>query len=154
MSQSVNFRLYLKWLSLNGGVQYANTKHNYTVGINRNIFVETWSYNFSPNISIRRKFMVGLDVSKQANSGYYSALAKNPLYLNANVSFSFLKKDAGSLRIRANDLLNQGNGPVRMVTDNSITDSRSNYVTRYVLVSFTLRLNKFGGNNSRNLEIR
>jgi hypothetical protein len=145
LSQSVGLRLSLEWLAINGDIQYANNRQNYTVGINRNISIETWNYNIGTQIFIlKNRIRAGIDATKQVNKGYYSNVANNPLYINANASMSFLKKDRANVSIRVNDFLNQGNVPTRMVSGNSITDSRTNYITRYVIVAFTIRLNKFG----------
>jgi hypothetical protein len=145
LSQSLRFRANFKWLGVNGGVQYGRYINHYVIGLNRNLSAETWNYNLSTNISIGRKFNAGFEGSKQISSGYYQSIANNPLYLNANASFSFLKKEAATLAIRVNDILNQGNVPRRMVSGNSITDSRTINVTRYALLTLMIRLNKFGG---------
>ncbi|TDQ10951.1 hypothetical protein [Pedobacter metabolipauper] len=46
-----------------------------------------------------------------------------------------------------NDLLNQGNEPMRSFSGNSVTDLRTNQVTRYVLLNCTLKLNELDGIN-------
>jgi hypothetical protein len=144
LSQSLRFRMNSKWLWVNGGIQYGHHINNYIVGLNRNLSTETWNYNLSTNISFGPKFSAGFEGSKQIGSGYYQSIANNPLYLNANASFSFLKKEAASLNLQVNDILNQGNVPMRMVSGNSITDSRTLNVTRYVMLTLNIRLNKFG----------
>jgi hypothetical protein len=61
------------------------------------------------------------------------------------MEYQFLKKHAASLRLQAYDLFNQNAGITRSVSGNQIIDTRTNRLGRYFLLSFTYRLQQFGG---------
>ncbi|MGY0040542.1 hypothetical protein [Pedobacter sp. NJ-S-72] len=92
---------------------------------------------------VDKNFSLSADVSKKINSGYSLAIA-NPLLINLSLEKILFKNRQGTISLQAYDLLNQGNNLVRSISDNSITDSRYNQITRYFLVSFNYRLQNFG----------
>ena len=61
-----------------------------------------------------------------------------------------LKKKNGFIRLYGFDILNQNKNITRQVTANSIVDTRTNRLTRYVMLSFTYRLNRFSGQQGGN----
>jgi hypothetical protein len=63
---------------------------------------------------------------------------------------TILKKKNGFIRLYAFDILNQNKNITRQVTANSIVDTRTNRLTRYVMLSFTYRMNRFSGQQSGN----
>ena len=62
----------------------------------------------------------------------------------------FFKRKNGILRISAFDILDQNNFINRVITQNSITDTKTNALSRYVLVSFIINLQKWSGVPTRN----
>ena len=88
---------------------------------------------------------LGYDFRKSINSGFDNGIVKNPAILRLYTEYRFLKGNSGSLRFEGNDLLNQETGISRDVFDNIIVDRQVNRLGRYFLLTFTLRLNKFGG---------
>ena len=87
---------------------------------------------------------LNVNAAKRINNGY-ALNAINPLLIGAGVETLFLKNRIASLTLQANDLLNQGNTLNRVVTNNSVIDSKSTQVTRYVVMNFSMRLQNFGG---------
>lgn len=87
---------------------------------------------------------LGYEVSKRINSGFSNSAIKNPTIANVFIEYRFLKGNAGTFRIQGFDLLNQNTGFVRDVYDNIIVDRQTNRLGRYFLMSFGLRLRKFG----------
>ena len=104
------------------------------------------SINLSMNsrITLAKFLRTMVNVSKTFNSGY-AVDATNPLLINAGIETSFLKRKMANISLQANDILNQGNVVSRMVNNNSIIDSSTNRVTRYVVLNISMRLQKFGG---------
>ncbi len=141
--QALRIGMNLKWIDFSAGAQYSNYHSRYTLR-DRTTNIVTWQFNLSTTIFFSKRFGVGYDVSKQINSGYYSSFSNNPLYINAYTNVTFFKKQTANLRLQLNDLLNQGNSPARVISENSITDSRTNVITRYLLLSFNMRLSQFG----------
>jgi hypothetical protein len=57
----------------------------------------------------------------------------------------FLKHNQATIRLSAFDLFNQNTGFSSSTTASSFTESNVNRLSRYYLLSFTLRLQKFSG---------
>lgn len=88
---------------------------------------------------------LGYDFSKTINSGFNNNAVKNPTLLRLYMEYRFLKGNMGSVRIQGFDLFNQNTGISRDVFDNIIIDRQTNRLGRYFLMTFGLRLSKFGG---------
>ncbi|MEJ6982026.1 TonB-dependent receptor [Pedobacter sp. P351] len=89
-----------------------------------------------------KKYTLGYDFTKQLNYGYQS-ISNNPNLLNVYFERRLLKQNMGTLRLQGYDLFNQNVGISRVVNANNITDSQSNRLARYFLVSFNLQVRKF-----------
>ncbi|WP_207533218.1 outer membrane beta-barrel protein [Desertivirga arenae] len=102
-------------------------------------------YNFS--IEGRNYFFkdltLGYSINKTINKGFSSG-NPNPSILNLYTEYRFLKGNMGALRFYAFDLFNENTGISRDVFGDEIIDSRSNRLGRYFLMSFVLRVRKFG----------
>ncbi len=99
---------------------------------------------------------LGYNVSKTVNSGFDNSIVKNPTILSLFLEYRFLKGNRGALRLDGFDLFNENTGISRDVFDNIIVDRQINRLGRYFMLSFNLRLSKFGGkdNESRQGENR
>src|SRR5690606_19850486 len=112
---------------------------------NNNTKVSTYSFNFNSRIYFLKSLLWGSDLSKTINNGYSSSLAVNPFIINTYLEKQFLKDKSATLRLQAYDLLNENTSVSRQVTGNVITDSQSNRLSRYFMMSFTMRIQKFSG---------
>lgn len=142
-SQTLKMRLTRPKFYLSGYATYSYSSNRYAIALLRLRNIETWQFNVNSRVNLNKSLSVTADVSKRINSGY-SINISNPLLINLSMEKSLFKNRQGSISVQAYDLLNQGNNLVRSISDNSITDSRFNQITRYVLLSFTYRLQKFG----------
>ena len=70
--------------------------------------------------------------------------------MNAYLEKQFMKGKAGALRLQVFDAYNQNTSVSRTVSGNSITDTRSNRLARYVMLTFSLKLQKFNGQTPPN----
>lgn len=104
--------------------------------------------SFSPtligSVNITPTTIFGADVSKTFNKGYRAA--ENPFIINAYMEQRMLKGHRGTIRVQVFDLLDQQINIDRTVGD-ILTDSRTNRLGRYVMLTFTYRLQKFSGLN-------
>jgi hypothetical protein len=73
--------------------------------------------------------------------------------LGAQVSYFFLKNKRGTLAVKGFDLLNRNQIVQRFGELNYLREIRSNSIGRFVMFSFTYRLNKFGG-QSNGIEVK
>jgi hypothetical protein len=101
--------------------------------------------NFNTRVYFLKTLLFGTDLSKTFNNGYSSSLAVNPFIINTYLEKQFLKDKSATLRFQAFDLLDENTSVSRQVSANTITDSRSNRLSRYFLLTFTMRLQKFSG---------
>ncbi|MEJ7780543.1 MAG: outer membrane beta-barrel protein [Daejeonella sp.] len=88
---------------------------------------------------------LGYNLSKTVNSGFDNSIIRNPTILGLFAEYRFLKGNRGTLRLDAFDLFNQNTGISRDVFDNIIVDRQINRLGRYFMLSFNMRLSKFGG---------
>lgn len=95
----------------------------------KNYFSNTWTFSY--------------DYTKTIYKGYTGS--NNPNILNTYIEKKFLKQNVGALRLSAFDLFNQNTGFSSTQTGSYITQTQSNRLGRYYLLTFTLRLQKFAG---------
>ena len=145
-SQGLNMQINPnKNLEFNPGLRYSlNTNTNDAI-TNNNTKVSTYSLNFNSRVYFLKTWLLGSDLSKSFNNGYSSSLAVNPFIINTYLEKQFFKDKRASLRFQGFDLLNENTSVSRSVTGNVITDSQSNRLSRYFMLSFTMRLQKFSG---------
>lgn len=142
-SQTVKMRLNKPKYNISAAATYNYSSNRYAIAAFRLRNIETWHFNLNGRYSLDKTWSATADLSKRINSGY-SIEVDNPLLINLSMEKALFKNRQGSISLKAYDLLNQGNNLVRSISDNSITDSRFNQITRYVLLNFTYRLQKFG----------
>lgn len=123
-------------------------KINYTIArndANPNTNLNYFSYGLSTDATYYTKsgwiVAFNLDYTYYDNgaNGYNASV---PL-LSPSIAKQFLKNKAGELRLSCFDLLNQNQSVSRTVTSNYVTDTRSNVLTRYVMLTFTFNLRNF-----------
>ncbi|MBL1410530.1 TonB-dependent receptor [Sphingobacterium faecale] len=96
------------------------------------------------SINITPTTIFGADLSKEFNSGYRDNV--NPFIINSYIEQKFMKGQRGTIRFQGFDLLNQQTNINRTVGD-ILTDSRTNRLARYFMLTFTFKLQKFSGVN-------
>lgn len=144
LSQSVRAGMNTQKVSMETAVTYSYNGNEYTLATSRPRNIENWSFMAQSKVRPLKFLSVNVNASKRINNGY-ALNATNPLLIGAGLETLFLKNNMASLTLQANDLLNQGNTLNRVVTNNSVIDSKSSQVTRYVVMNFSMRLQNFGG---------
>lgn len=86
------------------------------------------------------------------NSRSFGKAVVVPL-MGTEMSYYFLKNYRGTLSLQASDILNRNRGIVRTSEFNYLREQRSNMLSRFVILSFKYRLNKFG-NDKGGLDIK
>ena len=131
-------------LEINPGLRYNyNITNSSLVDIdNRNTQKITPTLIGSVNITPTTIF--GVDLSKEFNQGYTSNV--NPFIINTYIEQRFLKGQRGTLRLQGFDLLDQQTNINRTVGE-ILTDSQTNRLARYFMLTFTFKLQKFSGIN-------
>ncbi|MGY3214674.1 outer membrane beta-barrel protein [Mucilaginibacter sp. HD30] len=98
-----------------------------------------------------RSWTLEYDLSKNYVTGIANNTAKNPFVVNAFLEKQMFAKRNGILRISMFDIFNQNNFVTRAFNANNTgyTDTRSNLLSRYFMVGFTLNLQKWSGRAQR-----
>lgn len=150
IGQGFNFELnYKEWLEFTTGVNYNLNSVTYSnAGINnflQNDRYSSWDINGNILFNIPKNWIIRSDFGYTINQGLTGGVGKNLAIINASIEKQLFKKKNGIIRLQAFDLLDQNSNISRSVNANSIIDSRSNRLTRYFMLSFTYRLQKFAG---------
>ena len=134
-----------KWLETNVSLNYSLNSSRYSILTNQNANTGAWTISHNSRIFLPHSFIISYDIDKTINNGYADNVTVDPLIINGTIEKQMFKKKNGSLKMQAFDLLNENTSISRTVTGSAITDSRTNRLGRYFLLSFVLRLNKFSG---------
>ena len=111
----------------------------------QDLSINTWALSHSSKIFFSEDFTWSYDIEKTINAGYAANVNTNLLIINSTLEKQVLKKRNLSLKLQAFDILNENKGLSRAVTGATITDTRTNRLARYFLLSAVFRLNKFRG---------
>jgi hypothetical protein len=138
------------WLELVPSINYTYNRNNNTISQRSNTEIHTWSTAFDSKIYFTKTFLWGTQADKNFNRGY-SNISENPFIINTYLEKQFFKGNTGALRLTAFDLLDESTAISRTVSDSYILDSRSNRLSRYFMLTFTMRINKFAGNSNNSM---
>jgi len=126
-------------LGARGNFRYSNSLNNLS-----NKLTETYDWTISTNVVLRLPY----DITINSNINYsdrlgYSSFDLSELMWNASVDKS-LFKNRGVISLRWNDILRQQLNIRQSVGDNSISVTRYNTLTSYLLVNFSYRIRQMG----------
>jgi hypothetical protein len=97
------------------------------------------------DINVTKSLILKYDVNYTMNNGLASNVSQNPVLMNASLEQQLFKKKNGIIKFAAYDLFKQNTNISRSIYGTSIIDTRTNKLTRYFLLTFTYRLQKFAG---------
>lgn len=97
-----------------------------------------------------KTFTFGYNVSKNYVKGLPSNITRNPLVINAYIEQDFLKKKNLAVTLQVFDLLKQNNFVYQVNNGNGVTNTLTNALSRYLMFSVRLYLQKWSGAPSRN----
>ena len=124
---------------------YAVNKTQYSQSSFTDRQTNSLSFQFRGRNYFFKDLTLGYNLRKTINTGFDNGIVKNPAILRLYTEYRFLKGNNGTLRFEGNDIFNQNTGISRDVFDNIIIDRQVNRLGRYFMLSFSYRLNKFGG---------
>lgn len=146
VGQGLNFEYNLKeWLEIDFGGRYNLNSARYSLQEQLNQNYGSWVLTSNSRIDIPGGVTFRYDFQYTINNGLATGVNGNIALLNSSLEKTILKKKNGFIRLYAFDILNQNKNITRSVTANSIVDTRTNRLTRYVMLSFTYRMNRFSG---------
>ena len=87
------------------------------------------------------KFFVETDAMYRISSNRTAGYNINYVLWNASINKMFFKLENFIVTISCNDILDQNISNIRAVQDNVITDTKTNIVSRYLLLKLTYKFN-------------
>ncbi len=134
-----------KWLETNVALNFRLSNTEYSLQKQLNATTRVWTISHNSRIYLPKDFILNYDLDKTINNGFSSNVTSNPFIINASLEKQFFEKKNMSLRLQALDMLNENTSVNRTVTGSAITDTRTNRLGRYYMLTCILRLNKFQG---------
>ncbi|MEQ1732198.1 MAG: outer membrane beta-barrel protein [Bacteroidia bacterium] len=101
----------------------------------------TQNYGGGMQLTLPKKFRIDSDVDYYINSKRTNGYNISYVIWNASINKRFLKNENLILSFNANDILNQNVSVKRTVTNNNITDTKTNIIARYFLLGVTWKFN-------------
>ncbi len=145
-SQGVTYEFNHKdWFEWDAGVRYSLNRSRYTLSENQDLDYSSWTITSNARLDIKGGWILRYDFEYLINQGLAEGVNQNVALLNASLEKTIFKKQNGFIRLSGFDILNQNTNISRTVTANTITDTRTNRLTQYFMLSFTYRLNRFTG---------
>jgi hypothetical protein len=125
---------------------WINTNYGYNVPLStlnngNNSPYSTKTFGGGMQLTLPKKFRFETDADYTINSKRTSGYNINYFIWNASINKRFLKNENLIASITANDILNQNTSVARTVTNNTIIDTRTNIIARYILVGLTWKFN-------------
>ncbi|TDW99764.1 TonB-dependent receptor [Dinghuibacter silviterrae] len=132
-----------QWLDLHTDMSLARQESDYSLEPNLNNVA--YFLDISPNITfqVAPRTEVNIDYDYRQSTGQSAGFNTSVNMLNADFVQYFDNKKDIWLKVKGYDLLNQNVSVWRTTGSNYIQDTRSNVLTRFVLVSLNVRINKF-----------
>lgn len=132
------------WLEFSPNFSYRLSNINYTLSTSNDIKINTYAIDVDGNIFFlkNRSLIWRFNGFKNFNTGYSGALNMNPLVVNTSIEKNFLRDRSATLRLQAFDLFDQANNINRYMTDNGFADIGTNRLTRYFMLTLTMRVNR------------
>lgn len=108
------------------------------------------SVEFTPND--KWNFAINGDFERYTSESF-GGVVSIPM-LTASAGFNFLKNNRGMLKLNGFDLLNKNKGISRISEFNYLTESRSNIIQRYIMLTFTYKLNPGGSSDIIDVKVK
>lgn len=159
ISQGTNFEYNIKdWFTLGTGISYSLNDVKYQQPKNgssalTNTSSNAWILSSNLVVNIPKNWVLNYDFDYTINNGLAASVSQNLAIMNASIEKQLFKKKNGIIKLAAFDLFNQNTNVNRNINANSIVDTRSNRLTRYFMLTFTYRLQKFVGQQPQNNRI-
>ncbi|MBC6109530.1 TonB-dependent receptor [Pedobacter fastidiosus] len=148
LSNAFRVELNQKKYSFNISTAHSFSSNTYSV-LNQNIKnIQILALDGGASWIPTKRFRLNTSVSKSLNFGY-NLNSGNPLLVNLGLNTAFLKNNRLNLSVQANDLFNKGSLFRSTITNNSITENRTRFISRYVQATLNYSINQFGKKTSR-----
>ena len=134
-------------IDLETGARYTINKTTNSLNnplVNGSSNIRTLDLTLNGKNYIMKDWTFSYDFTRTVNYGYDFAVP-NPNILNVYLERRFLKQNAATIRVQGFDIFNQNTGFSITNANNVRTQSQTNRLGRYLLLTFTYRLQRFAG---------
>jgi len=138
-----------EWVEVNPYVSYTVTKSDNTLPSSIDSKTNTIALSVDGKFYMWKTLIFGYSASKNYVSGINANVTNNPFVINSYIQKEMWQRRA-TVTFQAFDVLNQNNFINREITDNGITDTRTNALSRYFMLRVSMRLQKWTGARGRN----
>ncbi len=149
LSERLSGSYRIDWfeITINGNVSY--NKINSDEGQNNNR--ETFDYRTggSTNVTLPWNIYVSTDCNYTHRKGYSAGLKNNEVMWNAQISKSFLRNNAATIRFKIYDILKEQSNVNRTIDALTIADTETNTLGSYFMFNFVLKFNTLGRGSTR-----
>lgn len=144
INQGLSFDYNIKWLELSTSVRYNLNYASFTIP-QPATQQSSWTLSSDARFDFGKGWIVRWDFDYIINQGLAAGVQQNIALLNGSLEKEIFKKKNGIIKLAGFDVFKQNTNVNRNITSNYITDTRTNRLTQYFMLSFTYRLNKFKG---------
>ena len=137
-----------EWLEFDLGARYGLNRVRYTLPGQQNVDYGSWTISNNSRIDLPKDWIFKHDLEYIINRGLSSGVNQNIILINASFEKTLFKKKTGILRVSGFDVFKQNKSIARSVNGNNITDTKVNRLTRYFMLTFIYRINKFSGSQA------
>jgi hypothetical protein len=146
LAQGIKFEFNWKeWLEIDFGGRYGLNRVRYTLPGQQNVDYGSWTLTNNMRIDIPGGWVFRSDLEYIINRGLSTSVNQNIALLNSSFEKTIFKKKNGIFRISGYDIFKQNTSIARTINGNNVVDTRVNRLTRYFLMTFIYRFNKFSG---------
>ena len=139
LSPNLSLAYSNSWLYLRakGGVRYHYGSQSLQIATSPHTY--DWNAGGDASVTLPLGFKLESEAIYTQGVGYQEPYNVASILWSAGLSYSFLKDQAATLRIKVYDLLNQQQSIWRQVTATEISDTWSNSLGRYAMLHFIYR---------------
>jgi hypothetical protein len=136
---------YKEKLDMGIGVTAEYNSVTYTVQHQPNDRYFQSSYSADITYTLPKGFILATDFEYTLNNGRSDGYNQNFALLNASLAKTLFKSQKGEIKFSVYDLLNQNISVTRNVGTNYVEDVQTSVLQRFLMLTFTYRLNRMGG---------
>jgi len=139
----------VEWLEINSDIGYKYDKSVNTIRSSANNTTKTLSLNLDGRVYLWDVWMLTFNGSKQFIKGVVGNTNTSPLVINSSLERQFFNR-RGQITFQAFDILNQNNVlSFDYQNDGGYTNTFVNPTSRYFMLKFSMRLQKWSGAQGR-----